>query len=287
MTYKLLTDSTADLPEEWLRNNHVQALGLTVTLDGKTYPTVGEGRLTSPFLLERMRQGSQPTTSQVNVGEFEAFFRQCAQEGSDVLYIAFSSVLSGTYQSAVMAREIVLEDFPEAVIEIIDTKAASMGEGYLVMQAVTLRDSGASIEEVKARILDIAPRLRTLFLVDDLDHLMRGGRISKTSALIGGLVNIKPIINLKADGRLATLAKVRGKKKAQAEFIRLGTTDLAEDTVILAYADDIEPAQEIQKMLLENPQIKNVPIYPLGPVIASHVGPGTLALFSIGREARE
>ena len=286
MIFNIVTDSTADLPESWTLAHDMQVLGLTVTLDGITYQTVGDKRLTSSDLLEKMREGSQPSTSQINVGEFENVFRQSVQIGKAVLYIAFSSVLSGTYQSAVMARDLVLEDFPDAVIEILDTQAASMGEGYLVMKAVAVRDEGGSLEEVKAKVLDLAPRLRTLFLVDDLNHLMRGGRISKASALIGGLVNIKPIIAIKADGYLGTVAKVRGKKKAKAEFIRLALDDLADSTLILAYSDDLKPAEELRVQLLENPEVKEVLIYPLGPVISTHVGPGTLALFSIGKTKR-
>lgn len=179
MTFKILTDSTADLPESWALENDVQILGLTIQLDGETYETVGDKKLTSEQLLSKMESGSQPTTSQINVGQFEAIFRHYAEIGMPVLYIAFASLLSGTYQSAVMARDIVLEDFPEAVIQMIDTKAASMGEGLLVMKAVEAKAAGQSLEQVVTLIESLLPKVRTYFLVDDLNHLMRGGRISK------------------------------------------------------------------------------------------------------------
>lgn len=286
MTFSILTDSTADLLPEWTKKKGILVLGLTVQLDGTTYETVGPDRLTSPVLLEKMRTGSQPTTSQINVGQFEEVFRRAVQAGEDLLYIAFSSVLSGTYQSAMIAREIVLEDYPEAVIEIVDTKAASAGEGYLVMQAAAVREAGGSLAEAKAVVEDLASRLRTLFLVDDLDHLLRGGRISKAAAVIGGLINIKPIIGIQTDGSLATATKVRGKKKALTEFVRLGLADLDDSTVIVAYADETAPYQELKASLLENQQVKEVLLFPLGPVISTHVGPGTLALFSIGKNRR-
>ena len=199
MTFKILTDSTADLPESWTQEHDVQVLGLTIQLDGQTHETVGPDKLTSEQLLAKMESGSKPTTSQINVGQFEDVFRQYAQEGTAVLYVAFASALSGTYQSAVMAREMVLEDYPKAIITILDTKAASMGEGLLVMKAVEARAAGQSLEQTADLLQSLVPRVKTYFLVDDLNHLMRGGRISKAAALMGSLVNIKPIIAVTAD----------------------------------------------------------------------------------------
>lgn len=289
MTFKILTDSTADLPESWALGNDVQILGLTIQLDGTTYETVGEKKLTSEQLLFKMEAGSQPTTSQINVGQFEDIFRGYAEIGMPVLYIAFASVLSGTYQSAVMARDMVLEDFPEAVIRIIDTKAASMGEGILVMKAVEAKAAGQSLEQVVALIKSLVPKVKTYFLVDDLNHLMRGGRISKTAALMGSLVNIKPVIAVKGDGRLDSVAKVRGKKKAQTEVVRMTLEDIADPRVVIAYAgaDSQEVAQVLKNQLLASEQVNEVLILPLGPVISTHTGPGTLGLFSIAHENQD
>ncbi|MBX9075864.1 DegV family protein [Streptococcus anginosus] len=289
MTFKILTDSTADLPESWALENDVQILGLTIQLDGTTYETVGEKKLTSEQLLFKMEAGSQPTTSQINVGQFEDIFRGYAEIGMPVLYIAFASVLSGTYQSAVMARDMVLEDFPEAVIQIIDTKAASMGEGILVMKAVEAKAAGQSLEQVVALIKSLVPKVKTYFLVDDLNHLMRGGRISKTAALMGSLVNIKPVIAVKGDGRLDSVAKVRGKKKAQTEVVRMTLEDIADPRVVIAYAgaDSQEVAQVLKNQLLASEQVNEVLILPLGPVISTHTGPGTLGLFSIAHENQD
>ena len=289
MTFKILTDSTADLPESWALENDVQILGLTIQLDGETYETVGEKKLTSEQLLFKMEAGSQPTTSQINVGQFEDIFRGYAEIGMPVLYIAFASVLSGTYQSAVMARDMVLEDFPEAVIRIIDTKAASMGEGILVMKAVEAKAVGQSLEQVVALIKSLVPKVKTYFLVDDLNHLMRGGRISKTAALMGSLVNIKPVIAVKGDGRLDSVAKVRGKKKAQTEVVRMTLEDIADPRVVIAYAgaDSQEVAQVLKNQLLASEQVNEVLILPLGPVISTHTGPGTLGLFSIAHENQD
>ena len=286
MTFKLMTDSTADLNEEWAKNNGVEILGLTISLDDHTYETVGPNRLTSEVLLERMREGSQPTTSQINVGQFEEAFRRYAENDQALLYLAFSSVLSGTYQSAVMAREMILEEYPEAIIEIIDTRAAAGGEGYLSMLAVEAREAGKDLSATKDMILDTLPRLRTYFLVDDLYHLMRGGRLSKSSAIIGSLVNIKPLLWLDASGKLVPLAKIRGRKKAMKEMVAQASQDIGHTTAIVAYANDSEAADNLREQLLALEGVDQVLIMPLGPVISTHVGPDTLAVFTIGKQAR-
>ncbi|MBP2622126.1 DegV family protein [Streptococcus panodentis] len=287
MTFKILTDSTADLPENWTQEQGIEVLGLTIQLDGRTYETVGPDRLTSDQLLAKMEAGSQPTTSQINVGQFEEAFRTYAKEGTAVLYVAFASALSGTYQSAVMARDMVLEDFPDALIRIIDTKAASMGEGLLVMKAAEARAAGKSLTETAVLIQSLVPKVKTYFLVDDLNHLMRGGRISKTAALMGSLVNIKPIIAVKGDGTLDSVAKVRGKKKAQAEVVRLTLDGIADPRVVIAYAGERETAENLKEQLLASDQVTEVLLVPLGPVISTHTGPGTLGLFSIAAENQD
>ena len=287
MTFKILTDSTTDLSEKWAAEHDVTILGLTIQLDGVTYETVGENKLTSKTLLEKMKAGSQPTTSQINVGQFEDVFREYAKAGTPLLYVAFASLLSGTYQSAVMARDIVLEDYPQAVIEILESRAASMGEGLLVMKAAEARAAGQTLEQTADLIESLVPKVKTYFLVDDLNHLMRGGRISKTAALMGSLVNIKPIIAVKGDGTLDSVAKVRGKKKAQAEVVRMTLEGVADPRVVIAYAGAKEVAESLKAQLLESDQVEEVLLMPLGPVISTHTGPGTLGLFSIAQDIQD
>ena len=287
MTFKILTDSTTDLSEKWAAENDVTILGLTIQLDGVTYETVGDNKLTSKVLLEKMKSGSQPTTSQINVGQFEDVFREYAKAGTPLLYVAFASLLSGTYQSAVMARDMVLEDYPEAVIEILESRAASMGEGLLVMKAVEARSEGKSLAETLDILLALRPKVQTYFLVDDLNHLVLGGRISKTAAMIGSLASIKPIIAVQADGSLKPIAKVRGKKKAQAECVRMLLENIADDRAVIAHADADQDAENLKEQLLADSRVKEVLIEPLGPVIATHVGPGTLALFGFAKNDRD
>lgn len=287
MTFEILTDSTADLDQNWAKEHQVTILGLTIELDGTVYQTVGEGQLTSPELLEAMKNGAKPTTSQVNVGQFQESFAQFAKEGKAVLYVAFSSVLSGTYQSAVMARDLVLEDYPEAVIEIVDPKAAGIGEGYLVMRAVAARDAGRSLAEAKEEIMALAPKLRTYFLVDDLYHLMRGGRLSKSAAIMGSLASIKPILWIDAEGKLVPITKVRGRKKAVRELLELIKADIGGSTALVSYTNDLEGAEALKAEMLALDGIDEVLVMPLGPVISAHVGPNSLIGFVIGKENRK
>ncbi|HEM5055834.1 TPA: DegV family protein [Streptococcus suis] len=286
MTFTIVTDSTSDLPISWVQENDVSVLGLTINLDGVTYETVGENRLTSADLLEKMETGGLPTTSQVNVGQFEEVFEAAAKEGQDVLYLAFSSALSGTYQSGTIARDMVLDNYPDAVIEIVDTKAAAIGEGYLVMQAAQARAAGKTLAETKALIEELVPRLRTYLLVDDLNHLVRGGRLSKAAALIGGLVNIKPLLALNAEGKLEAIAKIRGRKKGIKEMLHLTLDGLDHSTVMVAYTGDLEAAEAIKATLLGDSRVTDVLLTELGPIIATHTGTGVLAILSINQKER-
>lgn len=286
MTFTIVTDSTSDLPVSWLQENEVTVLGLTINLDGVTYETVGENRLTSTDLLAKMETGGLPTTSQVNVGQFEEVFGVAAKEGKEVLYLAFSSALSGTYQSGIIARDMVLDNYPDAVIEIVDTKAAAIGEGYLVMQAAQARAAGKSLAETKAIVEDLVSRLRTYLLVDDLNHLVRGGRLSKAAALIGGLVNIKPLLALNAKGKLEAIAKIRGRKKGIKEMLNLTLDNLDHSTVMVAYTGDLEAAEAIKATLLEDSRVTDVLLTELGPIIATHTGTGVLAILSINQKER-
>lgn len=288
MTYKIITDSTTDLSDAYIAAHDVVMLGLTVTLDETTYQTVGLDRLTSDVLLEKMAAGAKPVTSQINVGQFSEIFKSVIQSGNDVLYLGFSSGLSGTYQSAEMAKQLVLDEIPSARITTVDTLAAASGEGYLVKETVKLRDNGASLDEVVAAMQDLIPRLRSWVMADDLYHLARGGRISKTAATVGTLVNIKPIIDVGPEGQLRQVGKIRGKKKALKTLVANTLTDFdpAYPHVMIGYSGEPDVAEEVKAELLQSDLITEVTLTPLGPTIATHTGTGTIAIFSIGRTQR-
>lgn len=288
MTYKIITDSTTDLSDAYMAAHNVVMLGLTVTLDETTYQTVGLDRLTSDVLLEKMAAGAKPVTSQINVGQFSETFKSVIHSGNDVLYLGFSSGLSGTYQSAEMAKQLVLDEIPSARITTVDTLAAASGEGYLVKEAVKLRDNGASLDEVVVAMQDLIPRLRSWVMADDLYHLARGGRISKTAATVGTLVNIKPIIDVDPEGQLRQVGKIRGKKKALKTLVTNTLTDFdpAYPHVMVGYSGEPDVAEEVKAELLQSNLITEVTLTPLGPTIATHTGTGTIAIFSIGRTQR-
>ena len=288
MTYKIITDSTTDLSDAYMAAHDVVMLGLTVTLDETTYQTVGLDRLTSDVLLEKMAAGAKPVTSQINVGQFSETFKSVIHSVNDVLYLGFSSGLSGTYQSAEMAKQLVLDEIPSARITTVDTLAAASGEGYLVKEAVKLRDNGASLDEVVVAMQDLIPRLRSWVMADDLYHLARGGRISKTAATVGTLVNIKPIIDVDPEGQLRQVGKIRGKKKALKTLVTNTLTDFdpAYPHVMVGYSGEPDVAEEMKAELLQSNLITEVTLTPLGPTIATHTGTGTIAIFSIGRTQR-
>ncbi|HEP1423907.1 EDD, DegV family domain-containing protein [Streptococcus pyogenes] len=286
MTFTIMTDSTADLNQTWAEDHDIVLIGLTILCDGEVYETVGPNRISSDYLLKKMKAGSHPQTSQINVGEFEKVFREHAKNNKALLYLAFSSVLSGTYQSALMARDLVREDYPDAVIEIVDTLAAAGGEGYLTILAAEARDSGKNLLETKDIVEAVIPRLRTYFLVDDLFHLMRGGRLSKGSAFLGSLASIKPLLWIDEEGKLVPIAKIRGRQKAIKEMVAQVEKDLADSTVIVSYTSDQGSAEKLREELLAHENISDVLMMPLGPVISAHVGPNTLAVFVIGQNSR-
>ncbi|HGI0920946.1 TPA: DegV family protein [Streptococcus pyogenes] len=286
MTFTIMTDSTADLNQTWAEDHDIVLIGLTILCDGEVYETVGPNRISSDYLLKKMKAGSHPQTSQINVGEFEKVFREHARNNKALLYIAFSSVLSGTYQSALMARDLVREDYPDAVIEIVDTLAAAGGEGYLTILAAEARDSGKNLLETKDIVEAVIPRLRTYFLVDDLFHLMRGGRLSKGSAFLGSLASIKPLLWIDEEGKLVPIAKIRGRQKAIKEMVAQVEKDIADSTVIVSYTSDQGSAEKLREELLAHENISDVLMMPLGPVISAHVGPNTLAVFVIGQNSR-
>ncbi|HHJ7176440.1 TPA: DegV family protein [Streptococcus pyogenes] len=286
MTFTIMTDSTADLNQTWAEDHDIVLIGLTILCDGEVYETVGPNRISSDYLLKKMKAGSHPQTSQINVGEFEKVFREHAKNNKALLYLAFSSVLSGTYQSALMARDLVREDYPDAVIEIVDTLAAAGGEGYLTILAAEARDSGKNLLETKDIVEAVIPRLRTYFLVDDLFHLMRGGRLSKGSAFLGSLASIKPLLWIDEEGKLVPIAKIRRRQKAIKEMVAQVEKDIADSTVIVSYTSDQGSAEKLREELLVHENISDVLMMPLGPVISAHVGPNTLAVFVIGQNFR-
>lgn len=283
--YQIVTDSCCDLPYQVLANANVDFLSMEIQIGeeiriddlGKTFDYEG--------YIQQLREGAMPTTSQINVGRYLEFFRSYVEKDIPVLYVAFSSGMSGSYSSALQAVELLKETYEDPQVHVFDTKAASIGEGLLVLEAVRLKESGYSLEETLAWLQNNYLKVHSWVTVDDLKHLERGGRISKASAAIGSLLSVKPIITVEPSGHLKNIDKVRGRNKSIQKIVEETVKTIVaplEQTVYIAYAGDLESAEKAKKLLEENIKTKEIKLYPLGPTIASHTGYGCIAIFSMG-----
>ena len=283
--FKLSTDSTADLPEEYLRAHNISCINLSYIVDGVTY---GQGmEMSSKAFFKMMRDGKMPTTSQVNPEEARLFFESLVEKDKEILHLAFSSGLSGSYNNTRLAAEEVMEAHPDCRIVVIDTLSASMGEGLMVYKAAQLRDQGKSLDEVAEWLNAHVMNFVHTFTVDDLNHLYRGGRVSKTAAIIGTLAGIKPQLHVDDEGHLINIDKIRGRKKSLltlVDYMADKTKDYPEknDVVMITHGDALEDAQFVADKIRERFGIENVMINDLGPVIGAHTGPGLIALFFMG-----
>ncbi len=283
--FKIITDSTADLPVEYLKEHNIGCINLSYIVDGETY---GHGKeLPYKEFYSMMRNGKMPTTSQVNPEEAKEHFKECIKQDKEILCLAFSSGLSGTYNSMRIAAEEVMEKNPDCKITVVDTLAASLGEGLLVHKAVCLRDAGKSIDEVADWVRENRLNMVHIVAVDDLFHLHRGGRVSKTTAVVGTLAGFKPTIHVNDEGRLINIGKVRGRKKslqALVDYMENKTKNYSgkNDVVYISHGDDLEAAEYVRDLIKERLGIEEFLINPIGPTIGSHAGPGTIALFFMG-----
>lgn len=283
--FKIITDSTADLPVEYLQEHDLGCLNLSYILDGETY---GHGKeLPVKEFYDLMRGGKMPTTSQVNPEEAKQYLKECVQKNKEILCIAFSSGLSGTYNSIRIAAEEVMEEHPDCRILVVDTLAASLGEGLLVHKAVQLRDGGKSMDEVAAWLQENILHMVHMFTVDNLFHLFRGGRVSRTTAVVGTLAGIKPILHVDDEGHLINIAKVRGRKKSLHTLVdymeeKIGSYRSQNDIIFISHGDDLPAAEMVRDLVKERFGIENFVINNVGPTIGSHSGPGTIALFFLG-----
>lgn len=283
--YKIVTDSASDLPEQMLSQLDLTIAPLHVNFRGQTLvDSVGDGL---KELYDGWRQGEASTTSAVNPEGWAAAIEPVLQAGQDVLVLAFSSGLSTTYQSAVIAAGELAEKYPGRKINVVDTLSAALGQGLLVWYACKKRDEGLSLEELTAWVEENKLHLCHWFTVDDLMYLKRGGRVSATTALVGTMLKIKPVLHVDDEGHLINMLKARG-RKASIEALAKKLEELGggydNSTVFICHGDCIGDAEYLSRILKEKFGTENVFIGNLGAVIGSHAGPGTLALFFMGEK---
>lgn len=283
MTIKILADSACDLSEHYYNEFDIKMVPLTVHLDGEEFK---DGIEISPkTVYGAMRDGKNVKTSQVSPQAFKTIFTSYAQTNQPLVYLAFSSELSGTYQTAKMMEQEVKEEYPKAPIHVIDSKCASLGYGLVILHIAKLAKNGAQTEEIIEAATDQALHMEHIFTVDDLEYLYRGGRVSKTAAFVGTLLKIKPLLHVE-DGKLIPLEKIRGSKKVlnrMLEVMDKRGTDFENQVVGISHGDDIERAQQLATMIKDRFGVKEVVIEMVGSVIGAHAGPGTISVFFLNK----
>ena len=286
--YVLITDSSADLSQEMVQELGVTVLPLSFTIQGKTYRNYPDNReMDLPLFYDMLRAGELATTSAVNVAEYTQAVEPILQEKKDVLILAFSSGLSSTYQASVLAAEELREKYPDRKIYTVDTLCASLGQGLLVYLAAQEQRKGKSIEEVRDWAEETKLNLCHQFTVDDLHFLKRGGRISATTAVVGSMLQIKPVLHVDNEGHLINIGKARGRQaslKALVDKMEKTVTEEGRKTVFISHGDCRKDAVAVADMVRERFGTQDIRINYVGPVIGAHSGPGTLALFYLGTE---
>ena len=280
--YILLTDDANDLPPEYYKKHNVEVVELSYNIDGVDFH--GSDRPIKEFY-DDIRAGKQPISSQVNQQAFYDKYKKYLDEGKDVIYLAFSSGLSGTCNSGQAAAKRIQEEYPDRKIYVVDGLCASLGHGLWVHKAVQKRDEGATIDELRDYAEGNKLNIQHIFTVDDLMHLHRGGRVSKTAAVAGSLLGIKPVMYMDNKGTLQPRDKIRGRKQSLIHLVdtlEKQVGDNPDDTFFISHGDCEEDAQFVIDLMKKRFDIKEHLIYYVGSVIGTHTGPGVVALFMEG-----
>ncbi len=283
MNYQIITDSCCDFTEAQYKQWDVACVPLTVNYNGEDHQNFSDPAEVKAFY-DELRTGVMATTSAANPETWSRAMEPALKEGKDVLVLSFSSALSTTYQSAVIAAGELRERYPHRTIHVIDTLCAALGQGLLVYHAAKKRDEGMDVNELAAWVEEHKLNICHWVTVDDLSTLKRGGRISATTAIVGTMLNVKPIIIMDNEGRLINTAKVRGRKTAMEHLVKkFAETAIDTDTVFIAHGDCPEDAAALEALVKEQHGVKNVITGYVGPVIGAHTGPGVLVLFFLGQ----
>ncbi|MFP7295759.1 DegV family protein [Neobacillus niacini] len=284
MPVKILADSACDLPKNFYSENNVTLFPLKVQVNGQEYEDVKT--IDPKSVYDAIRAGDIPKTSQASPLLFEEVFTKMAENNEDGIYIAFSSALSGTYQTSFMILDQVKEKYPNFNLTIVDTKCASLGFGLVVKEAARLAAENVSKEEILADVIFRSQHMEQLFTVEDLDYLAKGGRVSKASAFLGGLLNIKPILNVE-DGKLVPIEKIRGKKKVYRRIVELMKErgdNFSEQIIGISHADTEETLEEVKTLIKDELHPKDIYVSSIGSAVGAHTGPGAIAIFFLNKQ---
>lgn len=283
--YVITVNSTVDLPKEWLEERNIPVMALRYTIDGETYEDMSG--LSHKEFFQKLREGKMAVTTQMNPEEAKEKFEPILKAGNDILHLGFSSGLSGTYNSMRIAAEELAEEYPERKIIVIDTLCACLGEGLLLYYALKRKEEGMTIDELAQWVEENKLHVCHNVTVDDLNHLQRGGRVSKTAAILGTMAQIKPIIHMDNQGCLQVIGKERGRKKSIHKLVDMALKQYEgyeNDLVMITHGDCLEDAEYLAGLVREKMGIQDILINNIGTVIGSHTGPGVLALFCMGNE---
>ena len=286
--YRITTDSTCDLPQEFYQERGIAYIGLSFQLDGKEYKEGADVAVTSKEFYDQLRAGKESSTMQVNAFEFMSFVEPFLAAGEDVLHIAFSSGLSGTCDSCRRGAEELKEKYPDRTVIVVDSLCASMGEGLLVFYADENRKAGMSLQENAEWLENNKLHLCHWFTVDDLMFLHRGGRVNKASAIFGSLLGSKPVLHVDDEGHLILVSKARGRVGSIDALVQRlkesANDDIREQTVFISHGDCLDEAELLADKLRKSVGIEKIVISDIGAVIGSQSGPGTIAVFFMGKQ---
>lgn len=277
----IATASTCDIERDWLDSHEIPVISYTFSVDGTIY--IDDCRnATRRAIYAAMREGKQPNTSQITTYNYYEFFKKLLSTGKPVVFVDMDKSISASYNNSVHAKEMIEEEMPDAKLVILDTRSITMGLAFLLKHMVALAEQGKSFEEVVAWGSENALKISHRFMIDDLQWLRRGGRLSNASAIVGSLLSIKPLIYLDEEGMLIAYDKVRGRKKAISTLLASTEKDLGDGTgkdIIVGHSDDPEEGEKWRQMVEEKyPNASSITMMELGPTIACHVGPGFLSI---------
>ena len=286
--YVIVSDATCDLPAALTEQLEIVVIPMEFTMSGKVYRHFPDAReMSFHTFYERTKNGEMSVTSQINSITYEKYFCPILEQGKDILYIAFSSGLSGTYQTSRISADDLMERYPGRKIVCIDSKCASVGEGLLVYYAARKKREGLGLEELAQWAERNRDHICHWFTVDDLNHLKRGGRVSALSAVVGTALGIKPVLHVDKEGKLLPVANVRGRKKSLEALIdHMVKTCVHPEgqTIFIGHGDDMEAAECLKSLVQERFAVKEIVISDMGPIIGTHTGCGVAALIFIGTE---